>query len=279
MEEVLNYFKVHVTASKLVASVLIIFVISVIKILLANYIDKTKSLELDQKRRWSVNSNSILSFIFFIGITVIWIAELQNIALSFIAFAVALVLAMKEMILCFTGGIYRAVNTTFHLGDRIEIDGIRGDVIDRKMMSTTILEIGPRQRTHQYTGRSIVLPNSMFLSNVVINESFLKNYVLHTFKIPLAIQSDWEKAEEIILNVANDRCEEFAERAQRYLDTVQKKAHLETPQVKPRVHINIIDHQQMELIVRVTVPAHEKGKIEQDIIKGFMRKFHGWAKS
>ncbi len=278
MADLFNYLNQHITTSKVVGSLLLLFIVIVLRLLLARYINSTKSLELEQKRRWSVNSSSTLSFIFFITLTIIWIAELQNLALSFIAFAVALVLATKEMILCFTGGIYRAVSNTFHIGDRIEVDGIRGDVIDRKIMSTTILEIGPRQRTHQYTGRSIILPNSLFLSKVVINESFLKNYVLHTFKIPLGIRSDWEEAEKIILDVANERCAEFAEKAQRYLDTVQRKAHLETPKVKPRVHINIIDHQQMELIVRVTVPAYDKGRIEQDILKGFMRKYNGWEK-
>jgi small-conductance mechanosensitive channel len=278
MQESIIYLKQHITSSKLVASLLILFIIIVAKILITKFINTTKALELEQKRRWAVNSNSTLSFLFFVIITIIWISELQNLALSFIAFAVALVLAMKEVIACFTGGLYRAINNTFHLGDRIEINGIRGDVIDRKLMSTTILEIGPRQRTHQYTGRSVVLPNSLFLSNVVINESFLKNYVLHTFKIPLNIKADWEEAESIILNEANKRCEQFAERAGRYLDTVQKKAHLETPKVEPRVHMNIVDHNHMELIVRVTVPAPEKGQVEQDIIRGFMRRFTGWEK-
>ncbi|WP_146429413.1 mechanosensitive ion channel domain-containing protein [Blastopirellula retiformator] len=77
--------------------------------------------------------------------------------ISILAFAVAVVIALKELIQCISGSIMKAVGRPFKLGDRIEFHNIRGDVIDHNVLTTTILELGPDQMTQQLTGRAIVL--------------------------------------------------------------------------------------------------------------------------
>lgn len=186
------------------------------------------------------------------------------------AVAVALVLATKELIMCVMGRVFKAQANLFSVGDRIEINGIRGDVIDKGILGTKILEVGPGNITHQYTGRSIVIPNSLFLSNVTMNESFLEDYVLHNFVVPLHRNDDWKKAEKIILELAEKYCSEFYESAERYMAIVRNRENLETPLIKPRVHIQLNGPNDLALITRVTVPAREKGKVEQLIIKGFL---------
>jgi small-conductance mechanosensitive channel len=224
------------------------------------------------KRQWRVRFSSALWLFTFISMAMIWSNELQTLALSIVAFSVAIVVASKEVITCFSGGLFRT-SKSFKIGDRIEIKGIRGDVIDKSLMATKILEIGPGQTTHQYTGRSVVLPNSIFLTESVTNESFLGNYVLHPFIIPMRIEDDWQQAEKIILEIANGVCGPFLGPASEYLRKVQDKANLETPEIHPRVHVKVQDIKTLNLIVRVTVPAYDKGKIEQAIVKEFLKRF------
>lgn len=224
------------------------------------------------KRQWRVRFSSGLWLFSFISLSMIWSNELQTLALSIVAFSVAIVVASKEIITCFSGGLFRT-SKSFKIGDRIEIKGIRGDVIDKSLMSTKILEIGPGQTTHQYTGRSVVLPNSLFLTEPVTNESFLGNYVLHPFIIPMRVEDDWQKAESIILKIANEICQPFYENASHYLHKVQDRANLETPSIHPRVHVKVQDVKTLNLVVRVTVPAYDKGKIEQAIVKKFLAQF------
>lgn len=235
-------------------------------------INRSTSAHWDVKRQWRVNVNSILTFLAFISLTFIWANELQTLALSFVAFAVAFVIAAKEVLSCVFGGIFRT-NNSFKIGDRIEVKGVRGDVIDKTLLSTKILEIGPGQTTHQYTGRSVVVPNNIFLSEVVINESFLGNFVLHPFTISLRVDDDWRTAEKILLRIAHEECSIFYEEATDYLDRVQRKANLETPSIHPRVHVRVVDVKTLHMIVRVTIPAYDKGKIEQAIVKRFLDEF------
>lgn len=239
-------------------------------------INRSVNANWDVKRQWRVNANSVLSFLTFISLTLIWANELQTLALSFVAFAVAFVIAAKEVISCIFGGVFRT-NNSFKIGDRIEVKGVRGDVIDKSLLSTKILEIGPGQTTHQYTGRSVVFPNSIFLSETVINESFLGNFVLHPFTIPLNVYEDWRMAEKILLRIAHEECAVFYEEATDYLDRVQRKANLETPSIHPRVHVRIADIDSIHMVVRVTIPAYDKGKIEQAIIKRFLDEFKEYS--
>lgn len=256
----------------IILSVIVLTLSIVIRLISIELINRSAHATWEVKRKRRVSTNSVLTLIVGVSLIVIWENELQTLALSFVAFAVAFVFAAKELFMCLTGGLLRT-NYAFKIGDRIEVNGIRGDVIDKNLLSTKVLEIGPGQTTHQYTGRSVVIPNSFFLSHTVINESFLGNFVLHPFTIPLRVEEDWRMAEKILMRVAHEECSSFYEAAQAYLDRVQRKANLDTPSIHPRVHIRVVDHKMMHLIVRVTVPAYDKGKIEQAILKRFLSEF------
>ena len=258
------------TLNKLVVTITVMSVILILRASLAGILNSSKSMTVERKRKYFVNVNSITTFLIIFSALFIWNDELRSLAFSLAAIVVAIVLACKELILNFMGGVFKITQNSFHVGDRIEIDSVRGDVIDRTLFSTTVLEIGPGRETHQLTGRSIIIPNSIFLSKCLINESFLKNYVLHTFKIPLKKKADWVKSEEKLLELCEKHCSEYFEQAQHHFNELSKRSHLEVPILKPRVHINVPSHDQLDLLVRITAPADMKGRIEQRILKEFL---------
>jgi small-conductance mechanosensitive channel len=277
MESLIRFFQNNGLVKQTIITAAIFFMIFITRFVFLQFIRKSKTLGIESKRRLSVNSSSFFSFIFVFACIFIWSNEIQTMALSFVAIGVAVVIATKEMILCFMGGIYKATNNLFHIGDRIEINGTRGNVIGKSMLSTKLLEIGPGQRTHQYTGRSITIPNALFLLHNLVNESFTHDYVLHTFSVPLPYDGDWEKAEELLLIKSNEACSDFIEPASKHMHKLEERENIEAPQVEPIVHINFVDHEHMELIVRITVPASEKGKVEQKIKHAFLTDFKGWG--
>jgi hypothetical protein len=118
------------------------------------------------------------------GIGMIWAEELQTIAVSMLAFAAALILATKELILCVSGFVVRHASNSYSLGDHIEVGNIRGRVVDIGLLSTTVMEIGPQHNAHQMTGRALTFPNSL-LSNAVIRENYMGDYVMHIINVPV----------------------------------------------------------------------------------------------
>lgn len=255
-----------------------VFILSLLllKFIVHKIVRHTINLPWQNKRRLIVNTNTTLTLVFLVGIVLIWSNQIEALALSIAAFAVAFVVGTKEVISCFLGTIYKGTSTTFNIGDRIEINGYRGDVVDRNFLSTRLLEIGPGTQTHQYTGRSIVIPNSFFLNHAIINESYLGDFVLHVFTIPLPYNDNWQKAEEVMFELACEESKKYEKEASEYIKKIQAKASYDVHDVKPRIQLKIISYQAIEMVVRIAVPAKSKGLVEQTITKKFWSLKNEW---
>ncbi|MCA9473745.1 MAG: mechanosensitive ion channel family protein [Nitrospirales bacterium] len=227
----------------------------------------------DMRRRWSVTIRNTLILISIVGLAIIWAPQLQNFAVSLIAIAVAFVLATKELLNCLIGSFFRTASNAYSVGDRIEINGIRGNVVDHNFLTTTLLEIGPGQTSHQYTGRAIVLPNNQLLNHSLTNETYSKDYRLHVITVPLSTDDDWRLAEHLLLKAAQEECQPYLQEARKKMKALEGKAWLDTPSVEPRVTIQLPEPGHIHLLVRIPCPTPFPSRLEQAILKKFLNQF------
>jgi len=254
-------------------------VVVVLRFILLRAIVERESVPLDVRRRLVVQIRNVLGFVFVLGLLFILANELRAFAVSLVAIAVAIVLATKELILCLSGTALRIGANAYTIGDRIEINGVRGNVIDQTFLATTILEIGPGHVTSQYSGRAIVFPNSLLLAHPLINETYMKEYIVHILTIPLAVTDDWQAAEKILLGIADEACQPFLEKAARHMKELEGKNWMDVPSVKPRVSIQIPEPGRVNLLLRVPTPAHRTSRLEQVILRRFLMAFRGSART
>lgn len=233
----------------------------------------------DLRRRSLVNLRNALLFVFLVGLVFIWAHELRTFTVSLVALAVAIVIATKELILCFSGAVLRAGSNAYAVGDCVDIEGVRGEVVDQNWLSTTVLEIGPGRISHQYTGRAVVFPNSLLLSKPLINENYMGEYVVHVLSVPLDREDDWAQAETILLEAACAECAPFMESARRHMKRLERKEWLDTPSIEPRVSLEIPDAQEINLLLRFPAPVRRKGRVEQAILRRFLNEFQGASRS
>ena len=261
------------TPSRLLSSLIILVAVIVVRTLLVRMVVKAEYQFPEARRRWIVNIRNASIFILFVTLLWIWNEQLRTLVVSFIALAVALVIATKELILCLSGAIVRAASKSYSIGDRIEIAGKRGDVVDQDLFTTTLLEIGPGNASHQYTGRAIVLPNSLLLTNPVINETYTHDYVMHVFFIPLSVGEDWQLAEKLLLAAAHIECDPFLEEARIHMKHLEKRQLMDSPTVEPRVTLQIPEAGKVNLLLRIPVPSRRKGRLEQAILRRFLAEY------
>jgi small-conductance mechanosensitive channel len=249
----------------LLSTGILLVVVVVLRMLVARFIrQKVTSHEL--RRKWLVNSRNGFLLLMMLGLVLIWGAELRTLALSVVAIAVAFVVATKELILCVIGSIIKTGARAFSLGSRIQVKDFRGDVIDQSLLTTTILEVGPGKNVHQRTGRMVVIPNALFVSEPVINESFTYEYGFHVFTVPFKLKDDWRGAQKALLEAANRLCEPYIEVVRGHMSNVSMYRGLEVPSVDPRVIIQVPTAGELHLVIRVPVRPGEKGFIEQSIL-------------
>jgi small-conductance mechanosensitive channel len=263
----------------IVKSLILLAMVLIGRLVLMRAVTHSTSLTVETKRRWVLMIRNVIGVVFVMGLVFIWAHELSTFAVSLVAIAVALVLATKELILCLSGTVLRAGSNAYTLGDRIEISGTRGNVIDQNLLATTVLEIGPGHSSSQYTGRAVVFPNSLLLSHPLINETYMKEYVVQVLTIPLAMEDDWQAAERLLLEIAMSECVSFMEEARIHMKQLEGKAWLDAPSVEPRVSIHLPEPGRIDLLLRVPSPAHRTSRLEQAILRRFLGGFTGTARS
>lgn len=260
-----NFVISDAVLSLLASSLILIITVMVLRALTARFIQRTvQSPEL--RGKWLINSRNGFLLLMLLGLVMIWGEELRTLALSIVAIAVAFVVATKELILCFTGSILKSGSRSFVLGDRIQVKDLRGDVIDQTLLATTILEVGPGKHMHQRTGRRIVIPNALFVSEPVVNESFTTHYDFHVFTVPFKREDNWQLAQTALLASATRQCEPYLELVRRYMGKIGNQRGLMMPTVEPRVSLQVPVAGEIHLTVRLPVKVGERNFIEQAIL-------------
>ena len=206
-------------------------------------------------------------FVLAFGLFTIWAAELQALAVSFVVLAMAVVWATKETIACIQGAVYRLSSNAFQVGDRITVGTIRGDVIDPGLLSTTVLEVG---KAHQRTGRTISIPNSLFMTEPVLNESLTGEYMLHLLTIPVDRSADLADIEKRALEAAHDACADFIDDVRRPIAIRYRRHGLTPPLVDPRITYQFVDTQTVNLILRIPVPTRLERTVEQRVLRAVL---------
>ena len=192
---VMEWLITTVILNKFLSTVILVLVVLSIRVVIVRRLAKREDLTATIRRRWIVASRNAAWFVLMAGLIFVWFDQLRTLAATAVVIAAAIVIATKELLLNVTGFLFRSASHFFSIGDRIEIDEIHGDVIDQTIMGVTLLEIGSGMKTHQYTGRAVFIPNSVFLNSPVNNETYMEDYIFHIVSIPLKADADWHGAE------------------------------------------------------------------------------------
>lgn len=264
----------------IIASALLLTFVLLLRWFLAHHVRNSAISSPELRRRWLVQVRNGCFLLLMLGLVVIWSQELEKLAISLLAIVVAIVLATKELILCLTGSLLKMRAGSFSVGDRIEVNGLRGDVVDQTLLTTRLAELKPVGGALQYTGRSITLPNSLFLSFAVSNDSELDQFILHSVVVPLArADNNWQAAESALMAAANAVSAPYLDEARQHIDRHARKQGLETTAVEPRIALSFPDPARIDLTLRVSAPARQGRRIEQEILRRYLDTMDTGAKS
>lgn len=224
------------------------------------------------RRRISIihHTSVILALVTLVSL---WLPYLPEFALSITAIAVALVIATKELLLCLLGTLLTRSAGAFVIGDWIRVQGQFGEVIEKNLLSTQIQEIEARGYT--YTGRTVVLPNSLFLASSVINQNFLRRYQFHSFQITIEPDAFPIDAEEKLEQRIRALTAPFAETARRYNAMLEKRTGIDIPDPQALVEFSTNDLAKIVTTITVFCPTDRINALEKEMV----REFFDWYRA
>lgn len=221
----------------------------------------------DHRRRLLANIRNGLFFVVVIGLVLIWAPSLRTLALSLTAFAVAIIVATKELILCLSGAFVRAASTPFRVGHWIEVQGVRGEVIDITLLTFTVQELYADGRSHEFTGRTVTFPNSVLLTTLVRNENFYNRFVFHRFVVHMDIEIDPAPVEDAVSDSLQRDMAPHQEVARRYNALIEHKAGLDIMGTEPRFRLETGPEGRVRLEAVMFMPTHEAATFERNAVR------------
>jgi small-conductance mechanosensitive channel len=271
ISQFVDYLSEGTVMSKIVGSVLIVPLALVLRWILNRSLSKVEIRSPELRLRWSVQIRNMIFALTTVALLLIWASELRTTAISLVAFGVAIVISIKELITCITGSFLKISTRAFSVGDRIEVNGMRGDVIDQTLLTTNLMEIGPGENLHQYTGRILTIPNCLFLNNPIINHSVTHDYAIVTFNVPVKADANWQEHEAWLIDAANEICEPYMDDARRHW---QKEHDIlaDLPKVEPRVSVQMKSPDELNMVVRIPVPNHQRNNNCQQILRRYLQR-------
>ncbi|NJB87190.1 small-conductance mechanosensitive channel [Lewinella marina] len=180
-------------------------------------------------------------------------------------------ITLQELILSVAGSFYIFFVKVYKPGDRIEINGIKGDVIDIDSIYTTMMEIGQWVSSDNYSGRIVKLSNAFVFRGPIYNYSQDFPFVWDELNVPVRHGSDLVAAREIIQRSADEKLGEYVAASTREWKEVVNKYYIENARVVPTVALTITDNWN-EFNLRYIVDYRLRRGVKQDLFTAIQRE-------
>lgn len=168
--------------------------------------------------------------------------KVQYFSITIGIFSAGLAFALQEVILSTAGWISIFASKIYKPGDRVEINGIKGDVIDIGITKTTLMEIGDWVTSDNYNGRIVQISNSFVFKVGVYNYSTDFPFVWDEITLPIKYGSDLELATKIIQQRAENQLAGYAKFAEEHWKKMVKKYMIENAHVSPTISLKLTDN-------------------------------------
>lgn len=257
------------TSSKLLLSVLFIAVFILFTRLLRRQL-LSHIHETSLRYRASKIVKTFLGVLLFLALTKIWLEKL-DLATYFGILSAGLAIAFKDPLVNMAGWVFIRVRRPFGLGDRIQIGAHSGDVVDIRLFSFVMLEVGNWVHADQSTGRILHLPNGHIFSQPCANYTEGFAHIWNELPVTVTFESDHERAHELLTEVVKGHSPPT--------DEVAKQVHLLSDRYQvsyryltPIVYLEVVDI-GVQLTLRYLCPVRQRRSTSDRLWRQILRAF------
>lgn len=213
---------------------------------------------------------AVLSFLLIIAL---WSSRLSALLTILTIIGAGMAVALRDMLLSFAGWLNISLSAPYKQGDRIEVNDVRGDVVDIRVLHTILMEIGNWVNADQSTGRIVRVPNSWVFQYDVENYTRGFGYIWNELEVTITFRSDWRAAREILLELGTEATGEVAQRAENQLRHMAREYLVHYTVLTPFVYVNVADN-GVRLTLRHLCPARGRRNIRHEITTQMLDRFH-----
>jgi len=264
------------TAGVLVTSLAVVAVATALRFLTAA-LARRRVRDDPYRRYWAGKvATYVFTAVTFVVLVVLW-APLGGRISVILGFATAgIAFAMQEVIGALFGWVNVLAGRIYNVGDRIEVGGVRGDVLDITPLRTTLLEIGGAPRggegsgswvtARQPTGRVVAISNKKTFTDAVFNYSAQLEWIWEELTLVVSQDADWQRAEAILLEEVRGESPAVRERGERTLARLHERHRFSAGDVEPKVFVRVVEG-DIELTARFVVAVRRARTVKDAITR------------
>jgi small-conductance mechanosensitive channel len=263
MEDIVKTWLLNPTVGRLIAAAIGLIVVYAIHRALQRAVSKyvAETANRYRARKFSSFSAYILGAVV---VATIYSDRLGGFTVAFGVAGAGVAFALQEIIASVAGWVAISFGSFYSPGDRVQVGGIKGDVIDVAVLRTTLMEIGQWVDADQYNGRIVRIANSFVFKEPVFNYSADFPFLWDEIKLPVRYGSDWQHARQMLERVANEVCGEFASQSAEAWETAVHKYLLEPARIEPVVTL-VANDNWLEFTTRYIVDYRKRRTVKDKL--------------
>jgi small-conductance mechanosensitive channel len=188
-------------------------------------------------------------------------------AATVVGFAAAgIAVALQNVILSIAGYFFLIGRFGIKAGDRVQIGGVTGDVIDIGLVKLSLMELGGAGTHHEPTGRVAVFSNAIVFqpSGNFFKQAPGTSFVWNEVRLTLAPNIDYRLAEKRLLEVVDEVFARYRDRVMRDYRHLERDLNimLETPKPQSRLYLSKAG---LEIVIRYPAETYSAPQITDEI--------------
>ena len=251
------------TQEKLIASAITVVVLALLRWLVLRTVQKRfEEAWVDYRAR---KVATYVSTILGLGILAwIWIDAFNDLPTFLGLVSAGIAIALADVLKNLAGWIYILSRRPFRVGDRIEVDGTKGDVVDIRLFRFSLMEVGNWVDAEQSTGRLVHVPNSVVFTNQVANYTEGFEFIWQEIPVLVTFESDRGRAREIIENAVRAHAPNVGAKASARIRATARNYHIKVGALTPIVYLSVKDSGVL-FTARFLVDARRMRNIAQSV--------------
>ena len=160
----------------------------------------------------------------------------------------------------------------FRIGDRVEVRGLKGDVIDIRLFRFTVMEVGNWVEADESTGRMVHVPNGVVFTDTVANYTEGFSHIWDELPVLVTFESDWEKAEQLLREAMTDSIPDVEAVAGERLRATAAEYRITIGALTPTVYLSVKESGVM-LTARYLVEAVQRRNINARLWRAVLERY------
>lgn len=216
--------------------------------------------------------NYLATALFLITVAFIWVDAFDDLSTYLGLVSAGIAIALADLLKNMAGWVYILSRRPLNVGDRIEVRNFKGDVVDVRLFRFSLMEVEGWVDAEQSTGRLVHVPNGVVFTHEVANYTEGFAYIWHEVPVLITFESDWKRAEELMLDVLENEAPDIEGPAGATIRATARRYSIRIGTLTPTVYLTVKES-GVQLTARFLVETRTRRGREDRVWRGILEAF------